>query len=218
MSEVGFEFGESGEVSGSLCYSREPEDGGRLSVRFTATRLRRPDGSERPFALDFNNMGRTDPLAFLESLDQGYLNDKLTNLSARSFDLFRTVENVRRVLQEEERELEPEQIGEAERMIDLAAECFAGDHRSACEGLIRALQRTDLTCFQDDPFHLIGHRRTLESRIFERTVWPAVLEAIEERLARDPELEGRMEAVVAGVPLPAPDPDEGTWSEPDPGF
>lgn len=218
MSEVGFEFGDGDEVSGSLRYSREPEDGGRLSVRFTAMRLRRPDGSERAFALDFNNIGRTDPLAFLESLDQGYLNDKLTNLSARSFDLFRTVENVRRVLEEEERELEPDQVEAAERAIDLAAEAFAGDHRSACEGLIRALQRTDLPCFQDDPFHLIGSRCTLESRLFERTVWPALLLAVEDRIGRDPELEGTIEAVVAGVPLPTPEPDEGGWSEPDPGF
>lgn len=218
MSEVGFEFGESGEVSGSLRYSRDPEDGGRLSVRFTATRMRRPDGSERTFALDFNNIGKTDPLAFLESLDQGYLNDKLTNLSARSFDLFRTVENVRRVLEEEGAELDPDQVEAAERAIDLAAEAFAGDHRSACEGLIRALQRTDLPCFRDDPFHLIGSRGTLESRLFERIVWPALLLAVEDRIGRDPELEGTIEAVVAGVPLPTPEPDEGGWSEPDPGF
>ena len=187
MNEVGFEFGGSGDVSGSLRYSREPEDGGRLRVEFSSNTLRRADGSRKTFLLEFNNIGRTDPLVFLESLDQGYLNDKLANLSSRRFDLFRTVENVRRVLQEEDLELEPEQIEAAERAIDLAAEAFAGDHRSACEGLIRALQRTDLPCFQDDPFHLIGSRCTLESRLFERVVWPALLMAIaafSERVSR----------------------------------
>ena len=209
MSEIAFEFGGAGEVSGSLTYARAPSEGGRLRVAFSSHKLRRADGSRKTFLLEFNNIGETGPLAFLEGLDHGYLTDKLSNLSGRSADLFRTVENVRRVLREEERELEPEQIGEAERLIDLAAECFAGDHRSACEGLIRSLQGTDLPCFRDDPFHLIGAQRTLESRLFERVVWPAVLLAIEERLAWDPELDRRMEAVVAGAPLPPPEPDEG---------
>lgn len=218
MPEVRFGFETPEGLSGELAYAREPGDGGRLELRFTSPRLRRADGSDKWFELRFNNIGETGPLAFLESLDQGYLNDKLTNLSVRRFDLFGTVENVRRVLEEEGRELEPDQVEAAERAIDLAAEAFAGDHRSACEGLIRALQRTDLPCFRDDPFHLIGSRGTLESRLFERIVWPALLLAVEDRIGRDPELEGTIEAVVAGVSLPTPEPDEGGWSEPDPGF
>ena len=170
MPEVRFGFETPEGLSGELAYAREPGDGGRLELRFTSPRLRRADGSDKWFELRFNNIGETGPLAFLESLDQGYLNDKLTNLSVRRFDLFGTVENVRRVLEEEDRELDPDQVEAAERAIDLAAEAFAGDHRSACEGLIRALQRTDLPCFRDDPFHLIGSRGTLESRLFERIV------------------------------------------------
>lgn len=213
MSEIRFEFGEAGEISGSLHYSREARDGGRLSVRFTAMRLRHPDGSARTFALDFNNIGNMDPLFFLESLDQGYLRDKLTNLSAQSLDLFKTVENVRRVLEEEEHDLEPDQVEAVERAIDLAAETFAGDRRSACEGLIRALGRMELPCFQDDPFHLIGSRRTLEGRLFERIVWPGLLMTIEGQVSRDPDLDARIGAIVAGVAQPGTDPED-DWLEP----
>jgi hypothetical protein len=39
------------------------------------------------------------------------------NLSPRRFDLFKTVENVRRVLEEEDRDLEPDQVEAAERGI-----------------------------------------------------------------------------------------------------
>ena len=207
MSEVRFGFETPEGLSGELAYEREPGDGGRLQLRFTSPRLRLADGSDKWFELRFNNIGETDPLVFLESLDQGYLNDKLTNLSPRRFDLFKTVENVRRVLEEEDRDLEPDQVEAAERAIDLAAEAFAGDHRSACEGLIRALQRTDLPCFRDDPFHLIGSRCTLESRLFERTVWPALLMAVEDRIVQDPELEARITAIVAGVTPPEADPE-----------
>lgn len=86
--------------------------------------------------------------------------------------------------------------------------------------LVRALQRTELPCFQDDPYHLIGSRRTLESRLFERTVWPSVLEAINDRLCTNPELDGAIEAIVAGRPLPEPEPEpeDEPWSEPEPGF
>lgn len=208
MSQVRFGFETPEGLSGEIAYARAPDEGGQLDLRFTSPRLRRADGSEKWFTLSFNNIGSTDPLVFLESLDQGYLNDKLTNLSSRRFDLFRTVENVRRVLQEEDRELEPDQIEAAERAIDLAAGAFAGDHRSACEGLIRALQRSDLPCFQDDPFHLIGSRRTLENRVFERTVWPALLLAVEDRIVRDPELETGIGRIVAGSPPPDPDPED----------
>lgn len=198
MSQIRFGFETPDGLSGELAYAREPDGGGQLDLRFTSPRLRRADGSEKWFTLSFNNIGETDPLVLLESLDQGYLNDKLTNLSARRSDLFRTVENVRRVLQEEEPDLEPDQIEAAERAIDLAAEAFAGDHRSACEGLIHALRRTELPCFQDDPFHLIGSRRTLENRVFERIVWPALLMAVEDRIVRDPELETGIGRIVAG--------------------
>lgn len=216
MTRMSFDFGGAGDVSGSFAFAREPACGGQLRVDFSSTAIRRPDGSGQVFLLEFNNIGKTDPIVFLESLDQGYLNDKLTNLSARSCDLFKTVENVRRVLQEEERELEPEQIGEAERLIDLAAETFAGDHRSSSEGLIRGLQRTEMPCFQDDPYHLIGGRRTLENRIFERAVWPAVIEAIEDALSVDLDLDRRVEALVGGRPLP--ELEDEPWSEPEPGF
>lgn len=216
MPEVRFGFETPEGLSGELSYAREPGDGGRLELRFTSPRLRRADGSDKWFELRFNNIGETDPLVFLESLDQGYLNDKLTNLSVRRFDLFRTVENVRRVLGEEGRDLDPDQVEAAERAIDLAAEAFAGDHRSACEGLIRALQRTDLPCFRDDPFRLIGSRGTLESRLFERIVWPALLMAVEDRIGRDPELEGRIGAILTGTPLPDSDPE--AESEPNSGF
>lgn len=215
MTRVSFDFGGAGETSGSFAFAREPGCGGQLRVGFGSNAIRRPDGSRKEFLLEFNNIGHAEPLDLLESLDQGYLTDKLSNLSGRSADLFRTVENVRRVLQEEERELEPEQIGEAERLIGLAAETFAGDHRSACEGLIRALQRTGLACFQDDPYHLIGAHRTLENRVFERVVWPAVLQAIDDKLSLDLDVAQRLEAVVEGRPLPA----EGAeWPEPDLGF
>lgn len=217
MPEVRFGFETPEGLSGELAYAREPGDGGRLELRFTSRRLRRADGSDKWFDLNFNNIGETGPLVFLESLDQGYLNDKLTNLSVRRFDLFGTVENVRRVLEEEDRDLDPDQVEAAERAIDLAAEAFAGDHRSACEGLIRALQRTDLPCFRDDPFHLIGSRRTLESRLFERIVWPALLLAVEDRIVRDPELETRIGAILSGTSLPDSDP-EAEWSEPNSGF
>lgn len=215
MTEVRFEFGGMGEVSGSFAYAREPAEGGRLRVEFSSKTLRRADGARKTFLLEFNNIGQTEPLPFLESLDQGYLNDKLTNLSARRFDLFKTVENVRRVLEEEDRDLEPDQVEAAERAIDLAAEAFAGDHRSACEGLIHALRRTELPCFQDDPFHLIGSRRTLENRLFERVVWPAVLEAIDDKLSLNLDIEERLEAVVQGRPLPEEEPD---GSDPELGF
>lgn len=207
MPEVRFGFETPERLSGELAYAREPDGGGQLELRFTSPRLRRADGSDKWFTLGFNNIGPTDPLVFLESLDQGYLNDKLTNLSPRRFDLFKTVENVRRVLEEEDRDLEPDQVEAAERAIDLAAEAFAGDHRSACEGLIHALRRTELSCFQDDPFHLIGSRCTLESRLFERTVWPALLMAVEDRIVQDPELEARITAIVAGVTPPEADPE-----------
>jgi hypothetical protein len=216
MSEISFEFGSPGGVSGSFTYAREPGDGGRLAVRFTAQKLRRSDGSEKTFSLDFNNIGKGDPLGFLESLDQGYLNDKLSGLSARRHDLFETVGNVRKLLDEEAQDLEPDQIEAAEAAIDGSASHFDGDHRSACEGLIHALCRTELPCFQDDPFHLIGSRRTLENRIFERFVWPAVIEAIEDALSVDLDLDQRVEALVEGRPLP--EPEDEPWSEPEPGF
>lgn len=214
MTRVSFDFGGAGEVSGSFAFAREPGCSGQLRVGFGSNALRRPDGSRKAFVLEFNNIGHAEPLDFLESLDQGYLTGKLSNLSGRSADLFRTVENVRRVL-EEEPDLDPRQIGEAERLIDLAAETFTGDHRSVCEGLIRALQRTDLPCFQDDPYHLIGARRTLENRIFEKVVWPAVLEAIDDKLRLDLDVAQRLEAVVEGRPLPGEGPD---WPEPEVDF
>jgi hypothetical protein len=212
MTEVRFEFGGMCGVSGSFAFSREPFEGGQLRVEFGSIAIRRSDGSRKVFLLEFNNIGRTEPLDFLESLDQGYLTDKLSNLSGRSVDLFRTAENVRRVLDEEGSELEPEQIGEAERLIDLAAETFAGDHRSSCEGLIRGLQRTGLPCFQDDPYHLIGAKRTLENLIFERRVWPAVLQAIDDKLSLNLDIADPIEAVVEGRPLPGEGPD---WPEPE---
>lgn len=218
MSEISFEFGGPGGVSGSFTYAREPGDGGRLAVRFTAQKLRRSDGSEKTFSLDFNNIGKGDPLVFLESLDQGYLNDKLSGLSARRHDLFETVGIVRKLLGEEAQDLEPDQIEAAEAAIDGSASHFDGDHRSACEGLIHALRRTELPCFQEDPFHLIGSRRTLENRIFERFVWPAVIEAIEDALSVDLDLDRRVEALVEGRPLPEPEPEDEPWSEPEPGF
>lgn len=89
MTRVSFDFGGAGEVSGSFAFAREPGCSGQLRVGFGSNAIRRPDGSGQVFLLEFNNIGKTDPIVFLESLDQGYLNDKLTNLSARSCDLFR---------------------------------------------------------------------------------------------------------------------------------
>lgn len=218
MSEISFDFGSPGGVSGSFTYAREPEDGGRVAVRFTAQKLRRSDGSEKAFSLDFNNIGKGDPLGFLESLDQGYLNDKLSGLSARRHDLFETIANVRRLLDEEAQDLEADQIEAAETVIDRSGSHFQEDHSVACESLIHALRRTELPCFQDDPFHLIGSRRTLENRIFERDVWPELIEAIEDRLYREPELDRAIEAIVAGEPIPAAEPEDEPWSEPEPGF
>lgn len=87
MTQVRFEFGGMGEVSGSFAYAREPAEGGRLRVEFSSNTLRRADGAWKTLLLEFNNIGQTEPLPFLESLDQGYLNDKLSNLSARRCDL-----------------------------------------------------------------------------------------------------------------------------------
>ena len=80
MPEVRFGFETPERLSGELAYAREPDGGGQLELSFTSPRLRRADGSDKWFTLGFNNIGPTDPLVFLESLDQGYLNDKLTNL------------------------------------------------------------------------------------------------------------------------------------------
>jgi hypothetical protein len=81
MPEVRFGFDTPERLSGELAYAREPDRGGQLELRFTSPRLRRADGSDKWFTLGFNNIGPTDPLVFLESLDQGYLNDKLTKTS-----------------------------------------------------------------------------------------------------------------------------------------
>jgi len=214
MTEMRFEFSSGSGVSGEFAYGRDPDGGGRLNVRFSSHKLRQTDGSPKSFSLDFNNIGKGDPLDFLESLDQGYLNDKLPALSARRDDLFQTIGMVRHLL--DEGALEPEQIEAAEQAIDRSASHFYGDHRSACEGLIHALIHADLPGFQDDPFHLIGHRCTLESRIFERVVWPHLIEAIEDHICSSPELDRAIAAIVAGEPLPAPDQDD-DWAEPDPG-
>jgi hypothetical protein len=215
MGEMRFEFSSPNGVTGAFAYGRDPDGGGRLTVQFSSHKLRQKDGSPKTFSLGFNNIGKDDPLGFLESLDQGYLNDKLPALSARRYDLFQTIAAVRHLLDEQAQDLEPDEIEAAEQTIDRSAAHFDGDHRSACEGLIHALIRADLPCFQDDPFHLIGHRCTLENRIFERVVWPALIEAIEDHLSMNPELETAIEAIVVGVPLSAPD-EEDDWAEPDP--
>jgi hypothetical protein len=215
MGEVRFSFS-GAEIVGRLSYAREPDQGGKLSVEFSSTRLVHQDLRAKRFSLSFNNIGEADPLGLLESLDQGYLDDKVTGLPVSRHDLFETITRVRQLLDEEAQDLKPDQIRAAEGAIDLAASRFDGDHRASSEELIRALRRTGVGCFQDDPFHLIGSRRTHENRVFERFVWPALIEAIEDHLCASPDLDAAIEAIVAGESLPTADEDD--RSEPDPGF
>lgn len=204
MAEISFSFENQAGISASLAYARDPDGSGRLSVRFSSDRIRRAGGEPKGFGLEFNAIGKGHPFSFLVSLDQGYLNEKIGALSVSRYDLFATIENVRRVAQSPEYELTADQIEEVERLIDAAACDFTGDHSISSQMLIGALSRMDLSGFQDDPYHLVGKRRTHENRVFETEVWPAVLDQIDEFLAQNPDVEAAVEAVVAGRALPAP--------------
>ena len=208
MPDTSFSFEDQNGISVDMVYAREPGQSGSLSLRFSSRNLPLPEGTPKSFSLNFNAIGEGNPVNFLISLDQGYLVDKLGNLSHKQFDFYETVQNIRGIVAEDGLDFTPGDIGTIEETIDRSASLMDVSHAVASESLIHALRRTGLDAFQDDPFHLIGSRRTLESRIFERDVWPAVLDEIEDYLQMHPEVDEAIDAVVEGRDLPVPDEDD----------
>ena len=200
MAEVEFSFVGPKVRVARFRYENEGGASGRLDLRFSSARICGPTGTPVTFGLGFNAIGKGDPLAFLESLDEGYLNDKVSGLSVRRDDLFKTVENIRKVVKEYHEDLSAEEIIGVERLIAAAAIGGASDHRLGCEMLITSLRHSGVTCFQDDTHHLVGSAPTDANIIFHKEVWPELLLALEHHICTTPDLDIRIGAVRTGVP------------------
>lgn len=197
--ETSFTFTDPSGIFISMSYAKPLEESGRLKLTFSSPKIKRGDAVPKMFSLQFNAIGDEDPLAFLEGLDEGYLDDKVSGLSVRKPDLFATIQNVRTMVDEASLDLSAEDLRKISEVIDGAGCFFDGDHNAASVSLIRSLIRTEIPSFADDPGHLIGHRMTVENVVFHLDVWPDVMRSLERFLTLHPDVDERIDGVRKGV-------------------
>lgn len=198
MAEVEFGFTDPQGTIIAFQYENESNESGRLTARFSSEKIQHTDGTRKLFSLQFNAIGKGDPLGFLESLDEGYLNDKVAGISTHKQDLFRTIQNVRSLAEAPEYELTAAEVARIEDAIEGTAATFSGDHALACTILVDWLRRSEIECFSDDVHHLVGHQKTKENVLFHREVWPDFLMAMDDHLASNPEVVDQIDAVREG--------------------
>ncbi|MFX4300276.1 hypothetical protein [Pseudosulfitobacter pseudonitzschiae] len=179
-------------------YENSPGGSGKLDVSIESPLIRIHGGDMKTFSLSFNAIGPTDPLVFLESLDEGYLNDKVSGLSSREDDLFATIANIRSYVAENSDEMSSGNLITVNKAIDRIATHFDGDHRWPCKALVDSLVRDEIPGFLDDIYHIIGHRKTDENIRFHMDVWPAFLDAFENHLDANFEIFDQIERVMEG--------------------
>lgn len=205
MPEVTFEFTDPSGLNVDFQYENDGGQSGKMKVTFKSPKSFFYVGDPmydikemRPFSLQFNAIGKDDPLGFLESLDEGYLNDKVSGLYGRKDDLFKTIQNVRTTAEENKDDLTAAQLAEIERKIDASATSFDGNHKLSCEILIISLKYLEVPCFIDDVYHLIGGRKTDENVLFHSEIWPDFLNTVDDHLAVNPEIQEQIDAVREG--------------------
>lgn len=197
--ETSFSYNDPSGIFFSMTYAKPLVESGRLKLSFSSPKIKGGDGAPKVFSLQFNAIGDEDPLGFLEQLDEGYLNDKVTGLAGKKPDLFATIQNVRTLMDEAVMDLSVEDVRKISEAIDGAGCFFDGDHTAASVSLIRSLVRTEITCFADDPGHLVGHRMSAENVAFHREVWPDVMRSMERFLTLHPDVDERIDDVRKGV-------------------
>jgi hypothetical protein len=202
MPDITFKIEKMRSIDAEITYARNPGEGGRLKVRFTSEKMLDSYGSQRRFGLDFNAIGETNPEVFLASLDEGYLNDKVSGLPGAQPDFFETVMNVRQTAVDPEYELSAKQRIEVEQRIDEIAKAFDGDHSLYSRFLIDSVSRMDLPCFQDDVYHLIGARQKPENLLFHMEIWPDFQEALGDFFDANMDIYEKIEAIVEGRDIP----------------
>lgn len=202
MPEVNIEFKNLHGIDAEITYSREPEGSGRLKVRFSSEKMLYDSGTRRTFGLDFNAIGKTNPEVFLASLDEGYLDDKVSGLSRSRHDFFKTVMNIRKMADDPDYELTATQRIEVDAHIDEITKAFDGNHSLYSKILIDGLRYFDLPCFLDDVYHLAGHRKTPENIRFHMEVWPDFQDALFEFLDANMDIYDEIEAIVKGRDVP----------------
>lgn len=186
-------------ISIEMHYAREKDESGKLDFAFSSPKIMVSDGQPKRFSLSFNAIGDSSPDGFLESLDEGYLNDKISGLSVRTTDLFKTIEAVRCLADDPDYDLSVEDLQKVERAIEAVAIDFDGVHYVSSVSLVSALQRSEIPCFSDDPGHLIGHRRTAENILFHKEVWPEVMSGLGDFLSLNPDVDERLQQVREGM-------------------
>lgn len=199
MREIKFEFSDIRKVNGAFHYAREGLESAKLSYRFSMYDPDLPDVKPKNFSIQLNAIGGNDPVSFLWSLDEGYLNDKVSGISVKHLDLFETIQNVRKRADILQSDLSPALNQRIETLITAAAASFQGDdHRDCIEALFSGLRRLDIPDFQDDVHHLAGYRKSFENVLFHNHVWPTALDALEDWFDLHPDVAAELEDIVMG--------------------
>ena len=206
MPTLKIELENENGITANMSYSKEPDEGGSTTLKFSSSKLLGSDGHPINFSLSFRNIGGTMPGSFYAGLDKGYLNDKTSGLTGRRVDVMETIRSVRAAAADPDAELSAEDINQVEENIDASLRTFEGNHFVTCEIILMSLHRLDLPVFSDDLGSLVGYAETPEARIFHMEVWPDMIDALYDFYEENPEMYEKTSKLNKGL-FPQPDPD-----------
>jgi hypothetical protein len=167
MSTENFDIKVNEDVSGQFRYERA-----RSALEFDLKHVSGAGGS-----LHFNNIGESDPVDFISSLDWGYVKGKIYGHGGREPDFLKTITAIHRQVtdpNDDGLDLSEVEIDEVLKTLRATMVFYDGEDLPACEGLASALRRQGI----DDAHHFVEFRETEEARFFREQIWEPTKEAL----------------------------------------
>lgn len=151
------------------------DGGGRLSVTID------PGFGVPARSLGFNSIGTDDPIAFLMSLDWGYVRDKMFGQGGRSIDFAATIAGLQKFAEAyEEEDLTRSQVATLRKTIREGMAYFDGSNDElACQSMISGLQYAGFT---DDTHHMFRTSQSAEADLAQVDLWEPFVVALDDYL------------------------------------